>query len=326
MKTIDSNSTDLVSVIIPCYKQAHFLGEAIESVLKQSYPCVEIIVIDDGSPDETAQVAARYAEVRCVRQPNMGLAAARNTGIRQSRGSYLVFLDADDRLLPDALATNLGYLRSRPECAYVAGVATDIDSIGEALPFTMQPRAETNHYYELLQRNVTSWIMAVLFRRSVFEIVGDFDTSLKSSEDYDIYFRITRRFPIYYHNNIVAEYRQHAMNMSRFSAQMLQSTMIVMRSQWKYVRGNKQYEHAYKKGMEYWKNTYGNDVVNEIRFNIRARNWKQAALDARTLLRYNPPSVMNHIFRKTYCVVFRIKSDLDDLDTDGVPTRNTLHE
>jgi hypothetical protein len=82
---------------------SEFSADAIESVLRQTHPDVEIVVVDDGSPDNTRDVAARYAGVRYVRQDNQGLAAARNTGIRESRNPYLVFLDADDRLLPCAL-------------------------------------------------------------------------------------------------------------------------------------------------------------------------------------------------------------------------------
>src|ERR687890_1245755 len=103
----------LVSVVIPCYNQAHFLGEAIESVLAQSYKDFEIIVVDDGSPDNTSEVAARYPGVRCVRQENQGLAGARNTGIRESKGEYLVFLDADDRLLAEALEVGVKNLEAR---------------------------------------------------------------------------------------------------------------------------------------------------------------------------------------------------------------------
>lgn len=111
----------LVSVIIPCYNQARFLGEAIESVLKQSYPHFEVVVVDDGSTDNTSEVASRYPGVRCIRQKNLGLAGARNTGIRRSRGSYLVFLDSDDRLLPSALEVGLKHLKAHPECAFVSG-------------------------------------------------------------------------------------------------------------------------------------------------------------------------------------------------------------
>src|SRR5919107_192619 len=106
--------TDLVSVVIPCYNQAHFLSEAIESVLAQTYPYFEIIVVDDGSTDNTSEVAGRYSGVRCIRQDNQGLSGARNSGLRHSKGEYLVFLDADDRLLPQALEVGLECLRAYP--------------------------------------------------------------------------------------------------------------------------------------------------------------------------------------------------------------------
>ena len=111
----------LVSVVIPCYEQARFLSEAIESVLAQTYPHFEVVVVDDGSADNASEVAARYPGVRCVRQENRGLAEARNTGIRRTNGSFMVFLDADDRLLPDALEAGLGCFEEHPECALVYG-------------------------------------------------------------------------------------------------------------------------------------------------------------------------------------------------------------
>src|SRR5438874_6230903 len=93
----------LVSVIIPCYNQAHFLHEAIQSALAQTYSHREILVVDDGSADNTAEVTAGFAGIRYIRQENSGVSTARNTGLRESRGEYLIFLDADDRLLPDAV-------------------------------------------------------------------------------------------------------------------------------------------------------------------------------------------------------------------------------
>ena len=93
-----------VSVVIPCYRQAHYLPTAVDSALAQTHPDVEVIVVDDGSDDDTAAVAARYgARVRYVRRPNGGLAAARNTGVAASTATYLKFLDADDHLVPEQL-------------------------------------------------------------------------------------------------------------------------------------------------------------------------------------------------------------------------------
>src|ERR687885_1823430 len=128
----------LVTGVIPCYNQAHFLGEAIESVLAQSYTHFEIIVVDDGSTDNTSEVATRYPKVRCIRQDNQGLAAARNAGLRVSEGTYLVFLDADDRLLPDALEVGLECLEAYPECAFVSGKLRRIAADGSPLPVWKQ--------------------------------------------------------------------------------------------------------------------------------------------------------------------------------------------
>src|SRR5690606_15764736 len=120
----------LVSIVIPCYNHARFLGEAIESALGQTYPRVEVVVVDDGSTDDTAAVVVRYPAVRYVRQANAGLAAARNAGLRASTGELLVFLDADDRLTPGALEEGLRCLRARPECAFVYGAYRWIEADG----------------------------------------------------------------------------------------------------------------------------------------------------------------------------------------------------
>ncbi|PYX11479.1 MAG: hypothetical protein DMG84_23855 [Acidobacteria bacterium] len=111
LKGVSMPESGLVSVIIPCYNQAHFLHEAIESVLAQSYPNFEIIMVNDGSTDSTADVVRRYSPVRYVYQENAGLSSARNTGLKKSRGEYVVFLDADDRLLPEALQVGIDCLR-----------------------------------------------------------------------------------------------------------------------------------------------------------------------------------------------------------------------
>src|ERR687898_2245292 len=123
----------LVTVVIPCYNQAHFLGEAIESVLSQSYEHFEIIVVDDGSTDETSEVASRYEGVRLIRQENRGLAGARNRGLEEAKGEYVVFLDADDRLLPGALEAGLGCFEAHPECAFVFGNSRRIPEGGTPL-------------------------------------------------------------------------------------------------------------------------------------------------------------------------------------------------
>ena len=128
-REILGDDVPLVSVIVTCFNQACFLTEAIESVLAQSYPRTEILVVDDGSTDATAAVAARYP-VRCLRQPNAGLAAARNTGIAATAGPMLVFLDADDRLLSGALEAGVRCHREHPGCGLVYGSYVYVDVAG----------------------------------------------------------------------------------------------------------------------------------------------------------------------------------------------------
>ena len=163
----------LVSVIIPCYNQARYLGEAIESALAQTHARLEVIVIDDGSLDDVAGVVARYPKVRYVRQPNGGLSAARNTGIRESHGEYLVFLDADDRLLPDALRIGLDCFQVSPECAYVSGHYRMIREDGTPLPDFEQVPPEPDAYRTLLQRNYIGMHATVMYRRAIFESSGN---------------------------------------------------------------------------------------------------------------------------------------------------------
>src|SRR5262245_26551242 len=134
LSPVVTEAAPLVSVVIPCYNQAHFLREAIESVRAQTYPAVEIVVVDDGSADDTSAVAAGYPGVRCLRQQNQGLAVARNRGLAISRGDLAVFLDADDRLLPDAIAIGAGMLMSDPSLGFVAGYSRFISGDGQPLP------------------------------------------------------------------------------------------------------------------------------------------------------------------------------------------------
>jgi glycosyltransferase involved in cell wall biosynthesis len=249
----------LVSVIIPCYNYGHFLAEAIESIRQQAYPAKEIIVVDDGSTDTTREVAARYAEVIYIYQQNQGLSAARNTGTQQSRGSYLVFLDADDWLLPDALAINVSYLQQYPKAAFVAGAHTCVYTTG-APPEQKVAIITDNPYLTLLSRgNYIAMIAAVMFTRWSLQQVA-YDTSLANCEDYDIYLQLTRRYPIAQHDKQLAAYRIHASAMSAELSPMLSGALKVLNRQRAYLREPAEIE-AYYRGVHFW-NTYytgGND-------------------------------------------------------------------
>lgn len=254
----------VVSVIIPCYRQAHFLSEALESALAQTHSPVEVVVVDDGSPDDTAEVVACYPTVSCVRQSNMGLAKARNAGFRASRGDYLCFLDADDRLTPDAVDAHLACFERNPDAGFVVG---DIDHITVAGVDAASPRwplLKADQYEELLKVNHVANTIAVMFRRAVIKQLGGFDPACSPAEDYDLLLRAARAWPGAHHDTVVAQYRRHTGTISRRGTTMLRATNHVMRSQREIVAGNPKLEKARRQGVRYWREHFGRATIKQI--------------------------------------------------------------
>ncbi len=253
----------LVSVIVPCYNGAAFLEEALRSALAQSYREVEVVVVDDGSTDNSAEIARRFP-VRYIRQQNRGLSEARNTGIRESKGSYLVFLDADDRLKPEAIETGLRVLARRPDCAMAVGDHVFIAANGSYLAHSTKEGPLHSHYEALLKSNFIEMISSVLFRRSIFDEVGGFNATLRVAEDYELYLRIARAQPICCHAVIMAEYRMHEANTSRNSELMLTTTLQVLKGQKKYLGNNSGHALAFREGVRSWRKQYGRKLALEL--------------------------------------------------------------
>ena len=289
---VDANPP-LVSVVIPCYRQAHFLDEAIESVLAQSYPHFELVVVDDGSDDNTAAIAGTYPGVRYIRQRNAGLSAARNTGLRHSLGKYLVFLDADDRLLANALEAGLQCFTSHPESAFVYGHSRFVRFDGS--PMRGRPQQPVNvdgDYYLALLRGAPIMAPAsVMYRREIFELVGGFDPSLSPAADYDLYYRIARQFPVHCHEQTIVEFRRHDANMTRDFDVMLKYNLTAFRAQRRYVRRSAERREAYQAGIRFWKHAQGRLVVKGVRTSIGAKEWKRAIQGLWALLRFCPSYV-----------------------------------
>ena len=181
-----------VSVVIPCYKQAHFLAEAVQSVVQQTFTDWEVIVVNDGSPDATGAVcrdlAARWPHrlIRCLEKPNGGLADARNAGIRVARGKYVLPLDADDRLHPEMLAKTVALLEACPE---VAIAYTDTIHFGAV---NAQVRAGRFSLANLCQHNLLSY--CALYRREAWQAVGGYNPNMTwGYEDWDFWLGCAER-------------------------------------------------------------------------------------------------------------------------------------
>ena len=232
-----SSPSDQVSVIIPAFNYAHFLPEAIGSVLAQTWTQFELIVVDDGSTDDTPGVCARQTDprFRCVRQPNAGLSAARNTGVREARFPFVAFLDADDRWEPAFLATVLDeFRRLGPEFAAVGTASARMNGSGQLLGaprHNFLPTAElTAASFCLRNRPLSS---SVVVRREVFAECGDFDTALRSSEDRDMWIRITARGHRFrYLGEPLAVIRRHPANMSKNAPRMKRNSGLVLQRAW----------------------------------------------------------------------------------------------
>ena len=315
----------LVSVVIPCYNQAHFLGEAIESVLCQGYTNVEVVVVDDGSTDNASEVASRYerAGVRLIRQENRGRSGARNWGLDEAQGEYVVFLDSDDRLLPEALEVGVKDLEAHPACAFVFGRLRVFGPDRSYLESALPPYMMTDPYGTLLSGNLSFTPGAAMFRRSVFDSVGGFDTSasLQGSEDYHLYLRVTSEFPIHHHYKFVVDYREHEANTSRDSARMLQSTLKALHSQQERVKGTKEYEEAYKRGIKSWQSLYGNALLKDVLVHVRQREWKQGLWDMLVLIWHDPG-----VFLRAYRKVMALAHDRSHTSTISTYWRNPWHK
>jgi glycosyltransferase involved in cell wall biosynthesis len=181
-------SSPLVSVVIPAHNAERFIGEAIESVLAQTYAPVELIVVDDGSTDETATVAAAYSEVTVISQENAGPSAARNRGALAASGEFLAFHDSDDAMAPDKLAVQVGHMLDNPSVGCVLAEQELLVEPGAELPFWAEgskvPTIMPSRPPELANEPDVH-PMTMVVRRETFERVGPFDESMRAAEDLD---------------------------------------------------------------------------------------------------------------------------------------------
>ncbi|MBD2387134.1 glycosyltransferase family 2 protein [Cylindrospermum sp. FACHB-282] len=221
-----------VSVIIPTYQRGHIVSQAINSVLAQTYSDYEIIVINDGSQDNTSQVLAQFSDhhrITAIHQANQGLSAARNAGIRSAKGKYIAFLDDDDLWEPQKLEKQISVLEANPGIGLIYSDSLFFSDKRGLFPGsynTAFPTPNLQVLWTLFRYNYIP-VLTVIVRRDCLDKVGLFDETLRCCEDYDLWLRVIEKFPIYFLNQPLARYRQSPNNISGNEEQMLVSCLRV---------------------------------------------------------------------------------------------------
>ena len=225
-----------VGIIIPAYNAAKYLPKAIESVIGQTFTDWQILLVNDGSTDNTREVVAPYQvqlgpKLRYIEQMNRGLPAARNAAIRESESELLALLDADDIWLPCRLAESVKILDERPKAGIAYGLVTHIDS--EDHPTTTfqgnKSHAEGRIASQIYMRKVELPCPTVTFRRSCIEEARGFDETMRATEDRDLWLRIAVHHEVAFIPKVVALYRVSAQSMSADPERMLDAQLQFIR-------------------------------------------------------------------------------------------------
>jgi glycosyltransferase involved in cell wall biosynthesis len=215
--------------VIPNYNHARYLGDAIRSALAQTYGAVEVIVVDDGSTDDSRSVAAEFGDrIRYIYQRNAGLSAARNTGVRAAQGDYIALLDADDLVEPDYAARLLAALSDVPGADGVYCGFRFIDQNGRLLSRVEQRVVAPEDLYGTLL-NGNYWVPeSLLARRSLYLAMGEFDTTLRACEDWDVWLRFSRSYRLVGIADLLIRYRVVVGSMSSDPQRMLGNRLTVL--------------------------------------------------------------------------------------------------
>ena len=218
-----------ISVILPVYNGEKTVGATIRSVLEQQFDDFELLIIDDGSTDQTPDVLKVFSDPRIAVHSfeNKGLAASRNRGIRLAAGEFVAFIDADDLWTADKLTDQLNALRSKTDAGLAYSLTDCIDIDGKRIGPASHVAHDGHVYSRLMARNFVDSGSNPLVRREVFDAVGGFDERLEAAEDWDFYLRVAHRYPFICLPKAQILYRIHGQTMSANSLRQQQASAIV---------------------------------------------------------------------------------------------------
>lgn len=233
-----SSDPPLVSVLMPAYNAARYVGEAIDSVLSQTLSDFELLAIDDGSTDDTPRILREYAardpRVRVLTLPNGGIGAALNAGLAQSRGAFIARMDSDDVCLPERFKKQVDFLQAHPECVLVGSRVLLIDPEGEPL-YEMESVVLTHEQIDrvLLEARWSIVHPSIMMRREALERVGGYNNDLVPVEDHDLFLRLAEIGRLANLPDVLLKYRKHPMNSVRVLAdRRVAALKRVMESAW----------------------------------------------------------------------------------------------
>jgi glycosyltransferase involved in cell wall biosynthesis len=294
----------LVSVVIPCHNYGHFVRDAIESVLAQTHSELELIVVDYESTDGTDRIVAEYPEATYLRRSSRTYGEARNEGLAASAGDFVLFLDADDKLVPDAVESSLACLVSQPECAFAYGHFRPFDASGPAdyrLGGSPGCLDEADPYGWMLRRNsALRGSGAVLYRRDLLEAVGGYAAELYTAEDIDLNMRLARSHPICCNDRVMLEQRVHesTVSVSRRWRQGLTASVAAQRRQRAFVAQNPRYRADYRNGLQAARGYWGSHLVEETVTLLAAGSYRNAGGNVLALVRWHPSGLLD-LFTQT---------------------------
>ena len=275
-----------VSVIIPTYKHRDFVLATLDSVFAQTFTDYEVIVVNDGSPDDTADVLKPLAEagrIRYIEQANQGQAAARNCGIAEASGDFVALLDDDDLWPSDKLSWQVASLRDHPDAVFVYGGTSLVGG-----DFNLAEHGETEYplhpgetgpsgyvYEELLVRNPLYSPGQALIRTATLKQINGFDENIWGADDYDLYIRLAREGRFLYRNHCALYYRKHSNNASANLLKMYKNVCSVRRKHLGRFPRLSSYR-LWLKSYLYWRGSYLDDMLTAVRLYTKEGNKSRA--------------------------------------------------
>jgi glycosyltransferase involved in cell wall biosynthesis len=276
----------LVSVVIPNYNYSHYLREAIDGVLGQTYQPIEIVVVDDGSSDGSRDVLESYGStIKAIFQQNHGVSQARNTGVEASDGEFLAFLDADDLWLPKKVERQVERFVAEPELGLVHVGVREIDGEGKDLREKLSGGEGriADQILMLTDEGVLGGGSGFMVPRAVFDDIGGFDVRLSTSADWDLLYRIADRYAVGFVSEVLLKYRVHGSNMHANVAVMERDMMLA-------------FEKAFENGSDPNRRTYyGNLYKNLSGSYYHAGDYPAFLRTAFRALSYRPANILYFI-------------------------------